>query len=97
MIYLPQAEPWLCHSWSLLSSPHSPGTRRLLRQRGQLPRGDGQAPLAGRPGYVPDLRREKVSFVKSRRVWECAENHARRQFSGEDGDKLAGDIEVDET
>src|SRR5688500_13819061 len=23
----------------------------------------------------------KVSFLKSRRVWECAEKHAKRQFS----------------
>src|SRR5688572_4816080 len=29
----------------------------------------------------PTCGSEKVSFLKSRRLWECAEKHAKRQFS----------------
>src|SRR5579872_5585285 len=29
----------------------------------------------------PTCGSEKVSFIRSRMVWECAEKHARRQFS----------------
>jgi transposase-like protein len=29
----------------------------------------------------PTCGSEKVSFIKSRRLWECAEKHAKRQFS----------------
>jgi transposase-like protein len=35
----------------------------------------------GGPVVCPSCGSERVSFLKSRRVWECAEKHARRQFS----------------
>src|SRR3990167_9509910 len=35
----------------------------------------------GGPVVCPTCGGEKVSFLKSRRLWECAEKHPRRQFS----------------
>ena len=33
----------------------------------------------------PTCGSEKVSFIKSRRLWECAEKHPKRQFSAKVG------------